>query len=163
LHSPTLGHQSPSGPRAVPPIDAQGHPLPHMWLEQYVPPCILFGWWSTPQELGGSGQLFCCSPHEATKPLSSFSASSNSSIGEPQSSVQWLAANIHLCICQTLAKPFRRQPNQAPVSKHFPASTIASGFGDYIWDEFLGGQSMDGLSFSLSSMFFLLWVFCFPF
>jgi hypothetical protein len=24
--------------------------------------------------------------------------------------------------------------NQAPVSKHFPASTIEPGFGDYIWD-----------------------------
>jgi hypothetical protein len=51
-------------------------------------------------------------------------------------SVQWLAASICLCICQALADPLRRQPYQAPVSKHFPASTIAPGFGDCIWDDY---------------------------
>ena len=50
-------------------------------------------------------------------------------------SVQWLAANISLCICKALAGPLRRQPYQAPFSKHFLASTIVSGFGDCIWDE----------------------------
>jgi hypothetical protein len=31
-HFPTLGHWTPSGPRASPPTDdQQGHPLPHMW------------------------------------------------------------------------------------------------------------------------------------
>jgi hypothetical protein len=34
-------------------------------------------------------------------------------------SVQWLAVSICLCICQTLAKPLRRQLYQAPVSMHF--------------------------------------------
>jgi hypothetical protein len=29
-------------------------------------------------------------------------------------SVQWLAENICLCICKTLAGPLRRQPYQAP-------------------------------------------------
>jgi hypothetical protein len=44
-HSPTLGHQTPTGPRAAPPTDAQqGHPLAHMWPEPWVPPCVLFGW-----------------------------------------------------------------------------------------------------------------------
>jgi hypothetical protein len=53
-HSPTLGHRTPSGPRASPLIDIQqGHPLPHIQLEPWVPPCVLFGWWSTPQELHG--------------------------------------------------------------------------------------------------------------
>jgi hypothetical protein len=47
-------------------------------------------------------------------------------------SVQWLAESIHLCICQALTKPLRRQLYQAPVSKHLPASTIVSGFGDCI-------------------------------
>jgi hypothetical protein len=35
-------------------------------------------------------------------------------------SVQWLAMSIHLCICQVLAEPLRRQLYQAPVSMHFP-------------------------------------------
>ena len=47
-------------------------------------------------------------------------------------SVQWLASSIHLCICQDLAEPLRRQLYQAPVIKYFLASTIVSGFGDYM-------------------------------
>jgi hypothetical protein len=35
-------------------IDArQGHPLLHMQLEPWVPPCVLFGWWFSPWELWG--------------------------------------------------------------------------------------------------------------
>jgi hypothetical protein len=43
--------------------------------------------------------------------------------------IQWMAVNIHFCICQALAEPLRRQLYQAPVSKHLLASTIVSGFG----------------------------------
>jgi hypothetical protein len=54
-HSPTLGHQAFTGPRASPPIDAlQGHPLLHMRLEPWVPPCVLFGWWFSLWELWGN-------------------------------------------------------------------------------------------------------------
>ena len=53
-HSPTLWHQSLSGPRASPPIDVQQvHPLLHMKMEPWVPPCVLFGWWFSPWELWG--------------------------------------------------------------------------------------------------------------
>jgi hypothetical protein len=45
-----------------------------------------------------------------------------------------LAEHIHLWICQALAEPLRREPYWAPVSKHFPASSTASRFGDCIWD-----------------------------
>jgi hypothetical protein len=51
-------------------------------------------------------------------------------------SVQWLAVSIHLCICQALVQPLRRQLYQTPVSKHLSASTIVSGFDDCIWDRF---------------------------
>ena len=51
---------------------------------------------------------------------------------ETSCSVQWMAASICLCICQALAKHPRRQLCQAPVSKHFLACTIVSGFGDCI-------------------------------
>ena len=49
-----LGHQSPTEPRAVPPMDVQqGHTLPHMLQEPWVSPYVLFGWWSSPRELWG--------------------------------------------------------------------------------------------------------------
>ena len=40
----TLGHQAFIWPMASPPIDAwQGHPLLHMRLEPWIPPCVLLG------------------------------------------------------------------------------------------------------------------------
>ena len=46
-HPPMLGHQTFTGPRASPPIDdRQGHPLLHMYLEPWIPPCTLLIWWS---------------------------------------------------------------------------------------------------------------------
>jgi hypothetical protein len=45
-HSPTLGHQTFTGLRASPSIDVQqGHPLLHMQLEPWVPPCVLWDLW----------------------------------------------------------------------------------------------------------------------
>jgi hypothetical protein len=78
-------------------------------------------------------------PHGAADPLSSFSTFCNFSLWNPPGSVQWLTASIHLCICQALAETLRRQLYQAPLSKHFLASTIASGCGNCIWDESPGG------------------------
>ena len=66
----------------------------------------------------------------------SFSPSSNSSIG-----VLVLSSIVGICICigQDLAEPLRRQLYQAPVSKHFLASAIVSGFGVCMWDGSPGG------------------------
>ena len=51
-HFPTLGHRTFTGPRASPLIDDQlGHPLLHMQLEPWVPPCVFFGWWFSSWEL----------------------------------------------------------------------------------------------------------------
>jgi hypothetical protein len=58
---------------------------------------------------------------------------------EPLCSVQCLASNIHLCICQSLAEPLRRQAYQGSISKHFMASTITSWFGGCKWDGSPGG------------------------
>ena len=69
-------------------------------------------------------------------------------------SVQWLAESIHFCICQALAEPLRRQLYQAPVSMHFLASTIVSGFGNSIWDGLPSG-AVSGWSF-LQSLFHTL-------
>ena len=51
---------------------------------------------------------------------------------ETRCSIQWLSASILLCIFQALKEFLMRQLYQAPVSKHFLASTIVSGFGDYM-------------------------------
>jgi hypothetical protein len=77
-------------------------------------------------------------------------------------SVQWLSESIHLCMCKVLAEPLRRQLYQAPVSKHWLASTIVSGFGDYIWDVSLG-RVVSGWSFlqfllHTLSLYLLPWV-----
>ena len=48
-------------------------------------------------------------------------------LGSP-GSVRWLAVSICICISQVLAEPLRGQLYQAPVSKHFLASAIVSGF-----------------------------------
>jgi hypothetical protein len=53
-HCPTLGYLAFIGPRASSPTDThQGHPLLHMQLDSWVPPCVLFGWWFSPWELWG--------------------------------------------------------------------------------------------------------------
>jgi hypothetical protein len=101
----------------------QGHPLPHMRLEPWVPSMGLRG--------GVSGQLTLLLPHGAANPLSSFSPFSSSSIGDCTLSPM-LSASICLCICQALAEPLRRQPYQSSISKPFLASTIASRFGGCI-------------------------------
>jgi hypothetical protein len=59
-------------------------------------------------------------------------------LGSP-CSVQWLAVSFHIFIGHPLAEPLRRQLYQAPVSKHFLASTIVSGIGVCIWDGSPGG------------------------
>ena len=57
------------------------------------------------------------------QPISALSVPSTTSLSGTLYSVQWLAVSIHLYICQVLAEPPRKQPNQAPVTKHFSASS----------------------------------------
>jgi hypothetical protein len=53
-HSLILEHRTFTGLGASPPIDDQlDHPLLHMQLEPWFPPCIFFGWWFSPRELWG--------------------------------------------------------------------------------------------------------------
>jgi hypothetical protein len=82
-------------------------------------------------------------------------------------SVQWLAESIHLCICQALIEPLRRQLYEAPVSKYLLASIIVSGFVDCIWDG-SPGEEVSGWPFLQSllhtlCLYLLPWVFCSPF
>jgi hypothetical protein len=75
-------------------------------------------------------------------------------LGTPHS-VQWLAANIHLCISKALAGPLRRQPYQAPFSMHFLTSILCLGLVTVYGMSPQVGQSLNGLSFSLYSTFYL--------
>jgi hypothetical protein len=60
--------------------------------------------------------------------------------------------SILICINKALEEPLRRQLYQAPVSKHFLASAIVTGFGVCVWDAYPQvGQSLDSLFFSLYS------------
>ena len=92
-----------------------------------------------PVSSGGSGWLTLLFFLWVVNPFSSLSLVSSFSIRNP-SSVQWVASSIHLCICQALAEPLRREIYQAPLSKHFLASTLVSGFDVCIWDGFPGGS-----------------------
>ena len=131
-HSPTLRYQIPSGQRAVPPTDIQqGHLLPPMRPKPWVPPCVLFGWWSSSWGLwdGGFDNLKLLLPQWGCKTPQLLQFLLQLLHQGPLCSVQSLAASICLCICQALAEPLRRQPYQAPVSKHLSASKIAFWFG----------------------------------
>ena len=111
-------------------IDAwQGHPLLHMHLEPWVPSCALLGWWFSPWELRvGSVWLvdIIVLPMELQSPSAPSALSLTPPLGTP-CSLKCLAESIHLCICQALVKPLRRQLYQAPVSMQFLASTVVSG------------------------------------
>jgi hypothetical protein len=81
-----------------------------------------------------------------------------SPLGSP-SSVRCLASSICIFICQALAELLRRQLYQAPISKHFLASTIVSGFGGCRWNGSPGGAVsgwpfLQSLLHSLSLHFF---------
>ena len=113
-----------------------------MQLEPWVPPCIFFGWWFRPWELWGEEGLvcwYCCSFYGVANSFSSFSPSPTSSIGV-LCSVSWLAASICICIGQALAEPLRGQ--LLGISK-----SVCNGMDPQV------GQSLDGLSFSLCSIF----------
>ena len=53
-----------------------------MQLEPWVPPCVLFGWWSSPQEFQESGQLALLLRPWGCKPFSSFGPLFDSSLGD---------------------------------------------------------------------------------
>jgi hypothetical protein len=151
-HSPTQRHSAFIGPTASTPIDDWlGHTLLHMWLEPWVLPCVHFGCWFSPWELWGYWLVHIVVPPMGLQnPSPSWVLSLFLPLGI-LCSVQWLAETIHLCICQALVEPLRRQLYQAFVSKHLLASIMVSGFGDCIWMELQVGQSLDGLSFSICS------------
>ena len=110
-----------------------------MWLEPWVLSCVFFGCWCSPWELWGYWLVhIVVPPMRLQTPSAPTILSLTPPLGTP-CLVPWLAARIHLCICQVLAETLRRQLYKAPASKHFLATTIVSGSGNCIWDGFPGG------------------------
>ena len=108
-HSPILGHRAFTGPRASPPIDDWlGHPLLHMQLEPWVPPCVFFDWWFNPRKHWEYWLVNIVPPMGLQTP-------SAPSLGT-LCSFQWMAVSNHFYISQALAESLRRQLYQAPVS-----------------------------------------------
>jgi len=143
-----IGKTDFTGPRAFPPIDAGlCYSLPNMWLESWVPPCVLVVGGLVPGSIGRVWLVDIVLPMVLQTPSTPSVFSLTSSLGSP-CSVQWLAVSILICISRTLAEPLRRHPYLAPVSKHFYISAIVTGFGGCIWDGFQVGQSLDDLFFS---------------
>jgi hypothetical protein len=80
---------------ASPPTDVrQGHPLLHMWLELWVPPCIFFGWWFRPWELWGIWLVDIVLPMGLQTPSAPSVLSLIPPMGTP-----CLAASTRLSIC----------------------------------------------------------------
>jgi hypothetical protein len=145
-NSPTVGHQAFTIPRASPPIDAQqGHPLLHIQLESWVPPCVLFDWWFSLRALGVLVSSYCFS-YGVADPFSSFSPFSNSSTGDPMISPMVGCKHLPLYLSSS-----GRASQETSISDscHFLASTIVSGFGDCILAG-SPGRAVSGWSFLLS-------------
>ena len=126
-----IGHRAFIGHRVSTPIDDWlGHPLLQMQLEPWVLPRVLFGWWFRFWDFWMYWLVHIVVPsmglQTPSAPLALFLAPSLGTL----CLVQWMAVNIHLCICQALVEPLRRQLYQASVSKHLLASTIVSGATD---------------------------------
>jgi hypothetical protein len=146
-HSPILGHWAFTGPRASPPIDDRlGHPLLHMWLEPWAPPCVFFGWWFSPRELWGSWLVHIFVPDRGMQTPSAPWVLSLAPYLGTLCSAQWMTVRIHFCICQALAEPLRRELYETPVNKILLASAIVCGFGGCLLDGSLS-DAVSGWSF----------------
>ena len=129
-HSPKQGHPAPLDPRASPPSDDNKDIFCHICGQSPH----MYTLWLVVQFLGAPGGLaswHSCSSHGAANPSTTSIPSPIPPTGN-LCSVQWLAESICFCVSQTVAESLRRQSYHAPFNKHFLASTIVFGFGDYI-------------------------------
>jgi hypothetical protein len=95
-HPLILGHRIFTGPRASPPIDNWlGHPLLHMQLEPWVPPCVFFGWWFSAKELWGYWLIHIVVPPMGLQTHSAPWVLSLAPSLRILCSVQWMAVSIH--------------------------------------------------------------------
>ena len=96
-HSLTLRHRTFTGSWDSSPINTwQGHPLLHMQLEPWVPPCVLLGWWLNFWEFWGFWLVDIVDlPMGLQSPSAPSVLSPTLPLGTPWS-VQWLAGSSYL-------------------------------------------------------------------
>jgi len=134
---PTLQKPAFTGTRASSPIDAKHcHSLLHIWLEPWVPPCVLIRWCFRSWEAEGFGWLilFFLWGFKLLQLFQLF-------LAQPLGSLfilQWLASPL-ICISKVLAEYFRRHQYQASVNKYLLASAIVTSLGGDIWGGSLVG------------------------
>ena len=75
---------------------------------------------------------YCCFFYGAVNTFRSLVSFSSSFIGDPMLS-QLVAVSIHLCMCEALAEPLRRQLYHAPVNKLLLLSSIVSEFAGCVY------------------------------
>jgi hypothetical protein len=82
----------------------RGPSLPHMRPAPWIPPCVLFVWWSSSWELQGVWPVDTVAPSMGLRCPSAASVPSPTSPSGTLSSIQWLFVSICLCSCQALIK-----------------------------------------------------------
>jgi len=131
---PVLGKWAFRGPRAFPPIDdGQCHPLLHLWLVSWVPPCVLIGWWFRPWEVWWGLVGWYCHFLMGLQTPSFLQLFLKLLLWGSPFSIQWLAATLLICSSSSaLVEALMRHAYLDPVSKHFLASVIVTGFADWV-------------------------------
>ena len=89
-----------------------------MWLELWVPQCVLLGWWFSPWELWGIWLVDIVVLPMGLQTPSALSVIPLALALVFLCLIQSLAACIHICIGQDLAESLRTQLYQAPFSKY---------------------------------------------
>ena len=134
----------------------QGHPLLHMRLKPWVPPCVLYSWWFSPCELWRVWLVYIIVHPVCCKPLQLLQSFLLTPALETPCSVQWLArrsTSEFVRLWQSLSGDSYIRLLSASIS--LAPQQCLGLVSVYGWMDPQVEQSLDGLSFSLSSTFCL--------
>jgi hypothetical protein len=138
-------HTQAQGPLFIPDVQ-QGQPLPHMRPAPWVPPCVFFGWWSSPQALWGPVDIVApcvgCKPPQLLQSLLKLLLAQSNGWLQSSSSVfvrlwQSLSGDSHIRL-PSVSTFWHPQYHLGLVAVYGMDSQV--------------GQSRDGFSFSLCSL-----------
>jgi hypothetical protein len=97
-----------------------------MYVEPWIPPSSLFGWWTSHWEHRVVWLVDIVLPMGLQTPSIPLVLLPAPPLGSP-SSVGWLAPSIHIWVGEVLGEPPKEQPCQVPVSKRLLATATVSG------------------------------------